>query len=217
MGTLIEIAGTRVFRQETVQCDKGTNIAVKSLFFNVPARRRFLKSPSTEMTHIRNEFYRIVLVHPDISFFLYDNDTEMMTLPATSLKARIEHVFIGAYRKKMDQQLLPIEAKTSLLTTTGFVGRPEFCPENSQSIFVNGRYMRHPYFHKAVMRVYSQLIKLTDNPNYFIYFDIDTQSIDVNVHPSKTEIKFENEQAIWSILLASGEGIAGQISGDASS
>ena len=204
LGTLIEIAGTRVFRQETVQCDKGTNIAVKSLFFNVPARRRFLKSPSTEMTHIRNEFYRIVLVHPDISFFLYDNDTEMMSLPATSLKARIEHVFIGAYRKKMDQQLLPIEAKTSLLTITGFVGRPEFAQKiANQYFFVNGRYMRHPYFHKAVMVAYSQLIKPAENPNYFIYFDIDTQSIDVNVHPSKTEIKFENEQAIWSILLAS--------------
>ena len=197
LGTLIEIAGTRVFRQETVQCDKGTNIAVKSLFFNVPARRRFLKSPSTEMTHIRNEFYRIVLVHPDISFFLYDNDTEMMTLPETSLKARIEHVFVGAYRKKMDQQLLPIEAKTSLLTITGFVGRPEFAQKiANQYFFVNGRYMRHPYFHKAVMVAYSQLIKPADNPNYFIYFDIDTQSIDVNVHPSKTEIKFENEQAI---------------------
>ena len=205
LGTLIEIAGTRVFRQENVQCDKGTNIAVKSLFFNVPARRRFLKSPSTEMTHIRNEFYRIVLVHPDISFYLNDGETELMKLPATTLKARIENVFNGVVsRKKMEQQLLPIETKTSLLTITGFVGRPEFAQKiANQYFFVNGRYMRHPYFHKAVMVAYNQLIKPNEYPNYFIYFDIDTQSIDVNVHPSKTEIKFENEQAIWSILLAS--------------
>ncbi|HNX89713.1 MAG TPA: DNA mismatch repair endonuclease MutL [Paludibacteraceae bacterium] len=204
LGTLIEIAGTRVFRQESVQCNKGTNIAVKSLFFNVPARRRFLKSPSTEMTHIRNEFYRIVLVHPDISFSLYDGTLELMSLPATSLKARIEHVFNGVSKKKLEQQLLPIETNTSILSVTGFVGRPEYAQKlANQYFFVNGRYMRHPYFHKAVMVAYNQLIKPNENPNYFIYFDIDTQSIDVNVHPSKTEIKFENEQAIWSILLAS--------------
>ena len=203
LGTLIEIAGTRIFRQESVQCDKGTNILVKNLFFNVPARRRFLKSPSTEMTHIRNEFYRIVLVHPDVSFSLYDGDIELMQLPAATMKARIEHVFDGISKKKLEQQLLPIEANTSLLTIKGFVGRPEFAQKMAnQYFFVNGRYMRHPYFHKAVMVAYNQLIKPNENPNYFIYFDIDTQSIDVNVHPTKTEIKFENEQAIWSILLA---------------
>ncbi len=202
LGTFIEIAGTRVFKQESVQCAEGTNISVKSLFFNVPARRRFLKSQSTEMMHIRNEFYRIVLVHPEISFTLFDGTTELMQLPVTNLKGRIEHVFDFA-KKKMDQQLLPVSASTGLLEIKGFVGRPEYAQKSAnQYFFVNGRYMRHPYFHKAVLVAYDKLIKPGENPNYFIYFDIDPQSIDVNVHPSKTEIKFENEQAIWSILQA---------------
>lgn len=202
LGAFVEIAGTRVFKQEAVQCDKGTNIAVKNLFFNVPARRRFLKSQSTEMMHIRNELYRIVLVHPEVEFAFFDGSTELLRLPATSLKNRIEHVFDLA-RKKMDQQLLPIAAETGLLQIKGFVGRPEYAQKSAnQYFFVNGRYMRHPYFHKAVMVAYDKLIKPGENPNYFIYFETDPQSIDVNVHPSKTEIKFENEQAIWTIVQA---------------
>lgn len=203
LGTFIEIAGTRIFRQESVQCDKGTNLAVKNLFFNVPARRRFLKSPSTEMMHIRNEFYRIVLVHPEVSFLLRENDMELMQLPAATLKARIEHVFDNISKKKLEQQLLPVNVETNLLKIKGFIGRPEFSQKSAnQYFFVNGRYMRHPYFHKAVIMAYNQLIKADENPNYFIYFETNPQSIDINVHPSKTEIKFENEQAIWSILLA---------------
>lgn len=202
LGTFIEIAGTRVFRQDSVQCDKGTSISVKNLFFNVPARRRFLKANSTELMHIRNEFYRIVLVNPEVNFSLSDGTTELMNLPATTLKGRIEHVFDFA-RKKMDQQLLPISASTGLLEIKGFVGRPEYAQRSAnQYFFVNGRYMRHPYFHKAVMVAYDKLIKPGENPNYFIYFETDPQSIDVNVHPSKTEIKFENEQAVWSIVQA---------------
>ncbi|VBB48664.1 DNA mismatch repair protein MutL [uncultured Paludibacter sp.] len=204
LGTFIEIAGTRVFRQESVLCDKGTNIAVKNLFFNVPARRRFLKSPSTEMMHIRNEFYRIVLVHPEVNFSFHENDVELMHLPVSNLKMRIEHVFDNISKRKLEQQLLPVQVETNLLSIRGFIGRPEFAQKAAhQYFFVNGRYMRHPYFHKAVMMAYNQLIKPDENPNYFIYFDIDTHNIDVNVHPSKTEIKFENEQPIWSILLAS--------------
>lgn len=202
LGTLIEIAGTRVFKQEAIQCDKGTNISVKSLFFNVPARRRFLKTHTTEMMHIRNEFYRIVLVHPEINFTLFDGATELIQLPATNLKGRIEHVFDFA-KKRMDQQLLPISASTGLLAIKGFVGRPEYAQKSAnQYFFVNGRYMRHPYFHKAVLVAYDKLIKPGEYPNYFIYFETDPHSIDVNVHPSKTEIKFENEQAIWSIVQA---------------
>ncbi|MGC3979473.1 MAG: DNA mismatch repair endonuclease MutL [Paludibacteraceae bacterium] len=204
LGTFIEIAGTRIFKQESIQCDKGTNIAVKNLFFNVPARRRFLKSPSTEMMHVRNEFYRIVLVHPEVGFSFFENDAETMNLPAATLKARIEHVFDNVSKRKLEQQLLPINIETNLLTIKGFIGRPEYAQKSAnQYFFVNGRYMRHPYFHKAVMTAYSQLIKPDENPNYFIYFKINPQHIDINVHPSKTEIKFENEQPIWSILLAS--------------
>ncbi len=204
LGTFLEIAGTRVFRQETVQTAKGTNISVKNLFFNVPARRKFLKSISTEMMHVRNEFFRIVLVHPNISFSLFDDDTELFNLPETNLKGRIENVFDTFAKRKMDQQLLPIEANTDFISIRGYIGRPEFTQKNAnQYFFVNERYMRHPYFHKAVMVAYENLIKPNENPNYFIYFDINPNSIDVNVHPSKTEIKFENEQMIWSIILAS--------------
>lgn len=203
LGTYIEIAGSRVFKQESISCDKGTNLLVKNLFFNVPARRRFLKTVATEMMHIRNEFFRIVLVHPDISFSLFDGDKEVYQLPITSLKLRLEFLFDSTARKKMDQQLLPIEANTTLLSLKGFVGRPEFAQKSShQYFFVNGRYMRHPYFHKAVMVAYENLIKPGEYPNYFIYFEIDPAAIDINVHPAKTELKFENEKAIWSIVLA---------------
>jgi DNA mismatch repair protein MutL len=202
LGTFIEIAGSRIFRQEAVQCDKGTSFMVKNLFFNVPARRRFLKSDSVEKNHMLNEFYRIVLVNPEVEFYFYDGDQEVFHLPESNVKVRIDQVF-GNVRRKMSQQLLSIETDTSLVNIKGFVARPEFAQKSAnQYFFVNGRYMRHPYFHKAVTMAYSQLIQPGDNPHYFIYFEVDPQTIDINIHPTKTEIKFENEQAIWSILSA---------------
>ncbi len=204
LGTFIEVAGSRVFKQERQQISQGTNIQVKNLFFNVPARRRFLKAASTEMSHIRNEFLRIVLVHPAIRFALYDGDIELFNLPETSLKGRVDHVFgATSSRLKMDQQLLPIDINTDIVKISGFVGRPEFARKRAnQYFFVNNRYMRHPYFHKAVMLAYERMLKQEEYPNYFIYLEVDTNEIDVNVHPSKTEIKFENEQVIFSILQA---------------
>lgn len=202
IGVMIEIAGTRVFKQEPVQCESGTTFYVRNLFFNVPARRRFLKSDNVEKSHILTEFYRIVLVNPDIEFSFFDGDEEMYRLPASSLKMRIDNVF-GSQKKKIQQQLLNIETSTGLVNIIGFIGRPEFAQKSApQYFFVNGRYMRHPYFHKAVTLAYSQMIQSTDNPSYFIYFEVDTHTIDINIHPTKTEIKFENEQAIWSILSA---------------
>lgn len=202
LGTLVEIAGSRFFRQEPVQCDIGTTFQIKNLFFNVPARRRFLKSDSVEKNHILQEFYRIVLVHPDVEFSFYDGDDELFKLPVSNTKLRIEQVF-GSAKKKLNQQLLTIETDTNLVAVKGFIGRPEYAQKQAhQFFFVNGRYMRHPYFHKAVMLAYNQLIQPTDNPVYFIYFEVDPQTIDINIHPTKTEIKFENEQAIWSILSA---------------
>lgn len=202
LGVLVEIAGSRIFRQEPVQCDKGTSFMVKNLFFNVPARRRFLKSDSVEKNHILNEFYRIVLVNPETEFYFFDGDEELFYLPPSNMKVRIDQVF-GNSRRKMSQQLLTIEAETSLVSLKGFIGRPEFAQKSShQYFFVNGRYMRHPYFHKSVMMAYNQLIGPGDNPHYFIYFEVDPETIDINVHPTKTEIKFENEQALWSILSA---------------
>jgi DNA mismatch repair protein MutL len=168
----------------------------------VPARRRFLKSDSVEKNHILQEFYRIVLVHPDVEFSFYDGDDEIFKLPVSNTKLRIEQVF-GSAKKKLNQQLLTIETDTNLVAINGFIGRPEYAQKQAhQFFFVNGRYMRHPYFHKAVMLAYNQLIQSTDNPLYFIYFEVDPQTIDINIHPTKTEIKFENEQAIWSILSA---------------
>jgi len=202
LGVMIEIAGTRVLKQEPIQCETGTTFYVRNLFFNVPARRRFLKSDNVEKSHILTEFYRIVLVNPNIEFALYDGDDELHKLPSTNLRLRIDSVF-SSPKRKIQQQLLPIETANGLINITGFVGKPEFAQKSAQQyFFVNGRYMRHPYFHKAVSLAYSNMIQNADNPSYFIYFEVDPETIDINIHPTKTEIKFENEQAIWSILSA---------------
>jgi len=204
LGILVEIAGTRVFKQETVQCDLGTSFQVKNLFFNVPARRRFLKSDNVEKSHIFTEFYRIALVNSNVAFSLFDGEEEVFQLPASNNKIRIENVFGKNSKKRWQQQLLTIETTTNLVNIIGYVGKPEYAQKSgSQYFFVNGRFMRHPYFHKAVLLAYNQMIQSTESPNYFIYFEVDPQTIDINIHPTKTEIKFENEQAIWSILSAS--------------
>ncbi|MGB4413835.1 MAG: DNA mismatch repair endonuclease MutL [Paludibacter sp.] len=203
LGVLVEIAGTRVFKQETIQCDKGSTFLVKNLFFNVPARRRFLKSDHVEKSHLLNEFYRIALVNPQVEFSFFDGDEEIYHLPVSNIKIRIENIFGKSQKKRIQQQLLPIETATNLVSIHGYVGKPEFAQKSAnQYFFVNGRYMRHPYFHKAVILAYNQMIRASESPNYFIYFEVDPQSIDINIHPTKTEIKFENEQAVWSILSA---------------
>jgi DNA mismatch repair protein MutL len=204
LGVMVEIAGTRIFKQEMVQCAVGTTFLVKNIFFNVPARRRFLKSDNVEKSHILSEFYRIVLVNPTVSFSFIDGDDEMFNLPASNNKIRIENVFGKNSKKRWQQQLLSIETTTNLVTLSGYIGKPEYAQKSAiQYFFVNGRYMRHPYFHKAVLTAYNQMIQANESPNYFIYFEVDPQTIDINIHPTKTEIKFENEQAIWSILSAS--------------
>ena len=203
LGVVIEIAGTRVFRQEAIQCEKGTTFLVKNLFFNVPARRRFLKSDNVEKSHLLQEFYRIALVNAQVEFSFFDGDEEIFHLPVSNVKVRIENTFGKTLKKRFQQQLLPIETSTNLVSIHGYVGKPEFAQKSAnQYFFVNGRYMRHPYFHKAVMLAYNNMIQPTEGPNYFIYFEVDTQTIDINIHPTKTEIKFENEQALWSILSA---------------
>ncbi len=202
LGTFIEIAGSRIFRQESCMCDKGSSFLVKNLFFNVPARRRFLKSDNVEKRHLLNEFYRIVLVNPEIEFSFFDGEEELYRLAPSNIKQRIEQIF-GSSKRKISQQLLTIETNTSLVKISGFIGRPEFAQKRAhQYFFVNGRYMRHPYFNKAISLAYSQLIPEDEAPAYFIYLEVDPQSIDINIHPTKTEIKFENEQAIWAILSA---------------
>lgn len=200
LGTAITIAGSKLESQEAVTCRKGSNFAVKNLFFNVPARRKFLKSNQTELSNILTEFERIALVNPEVSFTLHHNDTEMLNLPATQLRLRI----MGVFGRKLNQDLLSLEIDTTMIKIHGFIGKPETARKKGarQFFFVNGRYMRHPYFHKAVMDAYEHLVPVGEQVSYFLYFDVEPANIDVNIHPTKTEIKFENEQAIWQILSA---------------
>jgi len=201
LGTQLTISGSRFVGQEPCACPVGSNFTVENLFFNVPARRKFLKSNTTELNNIITAFERIVLVYPQISFTLHSNGTELFNLRSCSYRQRIVEVF----GKRLNQDLLPIGVDTSLCRIHGFVGKPESARKKvlQQYFFVNERYMKHAYFHKAVMTAFDRLIPQGEQIPYFLYFDVPAENIDVNIHPTKTEIKFENEQAIWQILLAS--------------
>lgn len=200
LGTSLCISGSKVESQEVESCPQGSNFLVKNLFFNVPARRKFLKSNQTELSNVLTEFERIVLVHPEVGFTLRHNEAELFNLPKTTLRQRLLDVF----GRKMNPQLLSVDVETVMVKISGFVGKPETARKKGahQYFFANGRYMRHPYFHKAVVDAYEHLIPVGEQVSYFIYFEIDPANIDVNIHPTKTEIKFENEQAIWQILAA---------------
>lgn len=208
LGTMIQIAGSKIEKQEPVACPAGSNFSVNNLFFNVPARRKFLKSNQTELTNVVADFQRIVLVHPDVSFTLYNNGAEMFRLPQATVRQRI----IDVFGKKMNADLLPVEVETSLVRLSGYVAKPESSKKKGahQYFFVNGRYMRHPYFHSAVMKAYENMIPAGEHVSYFLYFSVDASSIDVNVHPTKTEIKFDNEQPIWQVLSAAVKETIGQ-------
>lgn len=201
LGTQLTISGSRFVGQEPCACPVGSNFTVENLFFNVPARRKFLKSNTTELNNIITAFERIVLVYPQISFTLHSNGTELFNLRSCSYRQRIVEVF----GKRLNQDLLPIGVDTSLCRIHGFVGKPESARKKvlQQYFFVNERYMKHAYFHKAVMTAFDRLIPQGEQIPYFLYFEVPAENIDVNIHPTKTEIKFENEQAIWQILLAS--------------
>ncbi len=200
LGTLLQMSASQLEKQEAVATSVGCIFSVKNLFFNIPARRKFLKSNETEFKNILTEFERIALVNPQISFVLIHNDTEIYNLPASVLRQRIINIF----GKNLNQQLLPLNVDTSLINLSGFIGTPSSSKKRGaeQFFFVNGRYMRHPYFHKAVMVAFEPFIPTGEAPNYFIYMHVDTASIDVNIHPTKTEIKFENEQPVWQIIVA---------------
>ena len=200
LGTFIEIEGSQILRQEVEQCAIGTQFIVKNLFFNVPARRKFLKSDETEMRNILQEMSRIVLAHPDIAFQLYNGDDLVYDLPAASFKQRIV-ALCGRKVRNISQQLVDVEVNTTLVKLTGHVGTPQSAGRNPhQFFFVNGRYMNHPYFRRAVMQAYERMIAPDDAPQFFLNLQVDPSTIDVNIHPTKTEIKFENEREIWSII-----------------
>ncbi len=200
IGTCVIIEGSKVESQEPDVCAPGCNFMIKNLFFNVPARRKFLKSDHVEMNHILREFERMALVNPDIEFQLVHNDVVLHQLLRSSFKQRI----VDLFGKSIDKQLVPVDTVTSLVKISGFVSRPENARKRGalQYLMVNGRNMRHPYFHKAIMHCYEQLIPADEQPCYFINFSVDPETIDVNIHPTKSEIKFENEQPIWQILVA---------------
>ncbi len=200
LGTALMISGSAVEAQETAACNPGTSFTVKNLFYNVPARRKFLKTNNAELKHIIYEFQRIALANPDVEFMLESNDSEVYNLPSTNLKQRIVHIF----GKNMNQNLTTIDTDTSIVRISGFIGKPENARRTpgEQFFFINGRYMRHPYFHKAVMSSYEKILPPETIPSYFIYLEADPDTIDINIHPTKTEIKFENELAIFQILMA---------------
>ncbi|MGM9699425.1 MAG: DNA mismatch repair endonuclease MutL [Prevotella sp.] len=200
IGTMIELSASKVVSQQPVSCPVGSNFMVENIFYNVPARRKFLKTNTTELNNILTAFERIVLVYPDIAFTLHSNGTELVNLRTGSLRQRIVDVF----GKRLNQDLLPVEVDTAMCHISGFVGKPESAKKKGahQFFFVNGRYMKHPYFHKAVMNAFERMVPIGMQVPYFIYFDITPADIDVNIHPTKTEIKFENEQPIWQILTA---------------
>ncbi len=200
LGVQLCLEGSRVVSQEVCSCPVGANFEVSNLFFNVPARRKFLKSNQTELNNIIQDFERIALVNPSVAFTLSSNGNSLMQLPAGGTLQRI----VGIFGKRLGEQLLPVQVETSLVKIRGFVGKPEAARKKgaSQYLFVNGRFMRHPRFHYAVMEAFNHLIPEGDQVPYFISFQVDPANIDVNIHPTKTEIKFENEQEIWSITLA---------------
>ena len=200
VGTRITLNGSHIVLQEPVACPVGANFRVENLFFNVPARRRFLKTNATELSNIMAAYERIVLVYPDITFSLYSNGQEVLMLKQASLRQRIADVF----GKRISQDLLPVEVDTTLCRISGFVGKPESARKKGvhNYFFVNGRYMKHSYFHKAIVNAFERLVPQGMQVPYFIYFDVAPADIDVNIHPTKTEVKFENEQSIWQILLA---------------
>ncbi len=200
VGTRLLVSESRFESQEPAACAPGTNLMVKNIFFHMPARRKFLKKDSVELSHILREFERLALVNTDIDFTLIHNDVTLHQLMRGSFKQRIGAIF----GKTLEIQLAPLSTETSLVKISGFIGMPRFAKRRGvpQFFFVNGRNMRHPLFHKAVMRCYEQLIAPDTQPAYFINFEVEPETIDVNIHPQKYEIKFEHEQAIFQILEA---------------
>lgn len=210
IGTLVEINGSEIVAQNQQVCPAGVNIAVKNLFFNVPVRRKFLKSNSTELKHIINEFQKIAIAYPDIELSLSHNDSVIYNLFKSNIKQRIIHI----YGKSINQNLTTISTDTSVVKLKGFIGKPEYAKKTfgEQFFFINNRYMRHPYFHRAVMNAYEKILQPDSIPSYFIFLEANSSTIDINIHPTKTEIKFEDEQAIFQIIKAAVKEALGRFS-----
>ncbi|RZS93267.1 DNA mismatch repair endonuclease MutL [Aquimarina brevivitae] len=198
IGTELRIEGSQVSGQEPCVTPTGTAISVKNLFYNIPARRNFLKSNNVELRHIIDEFHRVAMAHPDIRFEMYHNGSEVFNLPVANHRQRIVHIFGG----KTNEKLVPVEEETELVTITGFVGKPQFAKRTrgEQFFFVNNRYIKSAYLNHAVNAAFEGLLKDKAHPTYFIYLDVDPKTIDINIHPTKTEIKFDDEHALYAML-----------------
>jgi len=198
LGTHIVIEGSKFVSQDVAVLPVGTSFSVKNLFFNIPARRNFLKSDVVEFRHIVDEFQRVALAHPNIHFTFYHNGSDMFNLPQSNFRQRIVNIFAG----KTNEKLVPIQESTEIVGIQGFVGKPEFAKKSrgEQFFFVNNRFIKSPYLHHAVMGAYEGLLKDGAQPSYFIYLDVPPNSIDINIHPTKTEIKFDDEHALYAIL-----------------
>ncbi|WP_423129342.1 DNA mismatch repair endonuclease MutL [Gaoshiqia sp. Z1-71] len=202
IGTFIHINGSKVISQQATSCAPGTNFMVKNLFFNVPARRKFLKANSTEFKHIINEVQRVALGNPEIGISLIHNQQPVYELTKDD---HIRKRIVAIFGKNTGQNLIPVDTETTLVKIKGYIGQPRYARKTfgEQFFFTNKRFMRHPFFHRAIMQAYEKILPPESFPAYFLYFDLDPESIDINIHPTKTEIKFENETAIWQIIQAS--------------
>ena len=198
VATQIKIAGSEIQEQEPIVAPQGTSIAVKNLFFNIPARRNFLKSNTVELRHIIDEFHRVALAHPQIAFTFFQGGQELFDLPAANLRKRIVHIF----GSKIDEKLVPVEESTSVSSVSGFVIKPNAAKRTrgQQFFFVNDRFIKSPFMHHAIMNAYEGLLVDGTVPGYFIFFNLDPKTIDINIHPTKTEVKFEDEQSLYAIL-----------------
>lgn len=201
VGTHLRIEGSEVAFQEVIVTPKGTSIAVKNLFFNIPARRNFLKSNTVELRHITDEFHRVALAHPDVEFHFYHNGSELFHLPADNYRKRIVNIF----GSRMNQKLVPVEEETPIVKIKGFITKPEFAKKSrgEQFFFVNNRFIKSPYLHHAVVAAFEGLIKSDAYPGYFLYLEVDPSSLDINIHPTKTEVKFDDEHSLYAILRSS--------------
>ena len=200
-GTHIIIEGSKFVSQEPAVLPKGTSFSVKNLFFNIPARRNFLKSDTLEQRYIVDEFQRVAMAHPNIHFTMYHNGSEMFNLPVSNFRQRIVNIFSG----KTNEKLVPVKEETEIVNLHGYVGKPEFSKKNrgEQFFFVNNRFIKSGYLHHAVMAAYDGLLSAGAQPSYFLYLDVPPHTIDINIHPTKTEIKFDDEHALYAILRSS--------------
>ncbi|WP_166386467.1 DNA mismatch repair endonuclease MutL [Polaribacter sp. 11A2H] len=208
LGTCIKIEGSKIVSQDFISTSKGTSIAVKNLFYNIPARRNFLKSDTVETRHIIDEFQRVALAHPNIAFLMHHNDNEVYHLKSSNLRKRIVSVF----GTKMNEKLVPINEQTDIVGIEGFVAKPEFSKRKrgEQFFFVNDRFIKSSYLNHAVVNAFDGLLESGSHPSYFLYLTVPANTIDINIHPTKTEIKFDNEKALYAMLRATVKHSLGQ-------